>query len=130
MQQLWNSAVIQWIQNNAEFWQKCSSTELFTILTPLTTGNTLAPSTQVTFFHCGYLQHRVTYLAWVNQLTVWPNEAKLLVSRSITQNVGTLTWLIADISWLPCHLPAQQQRYLSGIHTIFQMVPDTGRAAG
>jgi len=33
--------------------KKNSSTEFFTILTPLTTGNTLAPSTQVTFFHCG-----------------------------------------------------------------------------
>jgi hypothetical protein len=26
MQQLWNSTVIQWIQTNAELWQKCSNT--------------------------------------------------------------------------------------------------------
>jgi hypothetical protein len=32
---------------------------LITILSTLTTDNTLAPSTQVKFFHCGYLQHRV-----------------------------------------------------------------------
>jgi len=42
----------------------------------------------------------------------------------------TLSWLIADVSWLLFHLSAQQQRYLSGILTIFQMVPDTGKTAG
>ena len=69
MQQLWNSTVTEWIQTNAELWQTCSNTYLFTILSPLNTDNTPAPSTHVTFFHCGYLQHRVTYWAWGNLLT-------------------------------------------------------------
>ena len=43
---------------------------------------------------------------------------------------STVTWLIAHVSWLPCHLPAQKQQYLSGIYTIFQTVPDTGSTAG
>jgi len=57
----------------------------------LTNDNTLATSTQITFFHCGYLQHRVIYLAWENLLTLWPNVGMSLVSKSITQNV--VLWL-------------------------------------
>ena len=36
---------------------------------------------------------------------------------------SNLTWLIANISWLPYHLQAHRQRYLS----VIQIVPDTGR---